>query len=60
MQVRNRSREVPTEVRVLPSGALEVRFLGPVREVTPGQSAVLYQGNRVIAGGEIRSLPEGQ
>jgi len=58
VQVRYRSREFPAEVCPLPSGDLEVRFRSPVRAITPGQAAVLYQGDRVIAGGEIRLVPD--
>ena len=32
---------------------VEVRLKEPQRGITPGQSAVFYQGNRVIGGGKI-------
>ncbi len=37
----------------LGDGRLEVRFDGPRRAVTPGQSVVLYEGDDVVGGGVI-------
>ena len=34
-------------------GKVEVRLKEPKRGITQGQSAVFYQGNRVIGGGKI-------
>jgi tRNA-specific 2-thiouridylase len=33
---------------------VEVRFRGTARAVSPGQAAVLYDGDRVLGGGWIR------
>jgi len=38
---------------LLEDGRLEVRFDGPRRAVTPGQSVVLYEGDDVVGGGVI-------
>jgi tRNA-specific 2-thiouridylase len=38
---------------LLGDGRLEVRFDGPRRAVTPGQSVVLYEGDDVVGGGVI-------
>jgi len=53
VQVRYRQRAVPCEVRRLDHGGLHVRFETPQRAVTPGQSAVLYAGDRCLGGATI-------
>ncbi len=64
VQVRYRSPAFPATVRILSgdeSGAgerVEVTFDEPVEAVAPGQSAVFYQGDRVIGGGRILDVPE--
>jgi tRNA-specific 2-thiouridylase len=52
VKVRYKSPPVPARVRVLGS-TLEIEFSRPQRAVTPGQSAVLYDGERVIGGATI-------
>lgn len=37
-----------------PDGTLRVRFLASQRALSPGQSAVFYEGDRVLGGGIIR------
>lgn len=53
VQVRYRSREAPALVTPQGTDRLMVRFDEPVRAVAPGQAAVLYAGDRVLAGGLI-------
>lgn len=52
VQIRHRSR--PSVARVAQTGeTLVVAFEEPQTSVTPGQSAVLYRGDRVLGGGRI-------
>jgi tRNA-specific 2-thiouridylase len=53
--VKIRSVHKPAEAQIfaIGDGRLRVKFLTPQRAVTPGQAAVLYDGDRVIGGGWI-------
>jgi tRNA-specific 2-thiouridylase len=42
-------------VRLLPEGRIRVRFDEPLRDITPGQAAVLYDGEICLGGGIIQS-----
>jgi len=57
VQVRYRTEAIPATVaREIGAGGTEeivVRFVSPVRAVSPGQVAVLYRGDRVLGGGPI-------
>lgn len=52
-QTRYRQRDEPCQVEVLDDGRLEVRFEHAQRAVTPGQSLVLYDGERCLGGAVI-------
>jgi tRNA-specific 2-thiouridylase len=52
VKVRYKSPPAPAHIRVA-EGGLEVEFERPLRAVTPGQAAVLYDGDRVIGGATI-------
>jgi tRNA-uridine 2-sulfurtransferase len=54
-QVKLRYRQPDQAARVTPrgDGRLEVRFARPQRAVTPGQSCVLYAGDRCLGGAVI-------
>ena len=52
-QTRYRQPDEACEVFVRDDGSVEVRFVRPQRAVTPGQSLVLYDGERVLGGGFI-------
>jgi tRNA-uridine 2-sulfurtransferase len=56
-QIKVRYRQPDQECRVAlrDGGALEVRFEQPQRAVTPGQFAVLYDGERCLGGGVIEA-----
>ena len=54
-EAKIRYRQAQTPVTVYPIGPTQVRleFSEPQRAVTPGQSAVLYDGDTVLGGGTI-------
>jgi tRNA-uridine 2-sulfurtransferase len=55
VEVQIRAHHVPAAATLTPraDGAAELRFDRPQAAVTPGQLAVIYQGDRVLGGGPI-------
>lgn len=53
VQVRYRSGAVPVTVIPLEGDRLKLVFEEPQFGITPGQAAVLYDGDRVLGGGII-------
>lgn len=53
VRIRYRSRPIPCKAFPLEDGRMLVRFLAEASAITPGQSAVFYDGNRVLGGGFI-------
>jgi tRNA-specific 2-thiouridylase len=51
VQIRYRAHPAAAEVRAASPDTLELALLEPVRAVAPGQSGVLYRGDRVLGGG---------
>jgi tRNA-specific 2-thiouridylase len=61
IKVRYRQQDQACHARVDAGGALQVQFAEPQRAVTPGQFAVLYDGDRCLGGGVIeRTWPSSQ
>jgi tRNA-specific 2-thiouridylase len=59
VQLRSRHQAAPARVRLVAPGEAEVRFEEPQRAVTPGQSAVFYDGETVVGGGIVAdSVPK--
>jgi len=58
-KVRYRQEDIPCETHVVDAdtGEIRVRFDTPVRAITPGQSVVLYDGERCLGGGVIGDQP---
>jgi len=52
-QVRHRARPAPAEVVRLEGDEIELALDEPVAAISPGQSLVLYDGDRVLGGGFI-------
>jgi tRNA-specific 2-thiouridylase len=55
-KIRYRQTDQPCEVGVRDDGGLELRFDAPQRAATPGQFAVLYDGERCLGGAAIESI----
>ena len=53
VQIRYNSHSVPVKALSFQNENLKVILENPVRAVTPGQSAVFYQGNMLLGGGVI-------
>ena len=56
IQFRHRSKPVPAQLKEMTDECWSLEFLETAKSVTPGQSAVLYQGDLVVAGGRIAEL----
>jgi tRNA-specific 2-thiouridylase len=52
-KIRYGKREGAAEISPLPAGKVKVVFQEPQRAVTPGQSVVFYDGDKVVGGGII-------
>ena len=55
VRIRYRSKPIPCQVQPLENGQMLVRFLEEASAITPGQSAVFYDGQRVLGGAFIAS-----
>jgi tRNA-specific 2-thiouridylase len=53
IQVRHRAPAVPAEIVRVQGDEIELALEAPVSAITPGQSLVLYDGDRVLGGGII-------
>ena len=53
VRIRYSHREQPALITQLDGDLIEIVFDEPQRAVTPGQSAVIYQGDTVVGGGRI-------
>ena len=53
IKTRYRQQDIPCHVEAASDGTIDVRFEHPSRAVTPGQSAVLYDGQECLGGGVI-------
>jgi tRNA-specific 2-thiouridylase len=54
VQTRYRSKETPCFVKLLPTGEVQVKLEDPIPDITPGQAAVLYDGDTCLGGGIIQ------
>ena len=54
IQIRYRSRPVPARITGAANGTLELELHEAARAITPGQSGVLYSGEKLLGGGLLR------
>jgi tRNA-uridine 2-sulfurtransferase len=61
VQIRHRAPSVPAVLQGVDpaSDAIRFRFREPQRAVTPGQSAAIFQGERLLGGGRIAAALSG-
>ncbi len=60
-RIRHRHAPAPATLHALGGGRVRVAFDAPQRAVTPGQSVVFYDGERVVGGAIIsRAVPRGE
>ncbi len=55
IRTRHRAELMPAKVTVIDGLEVSLEFNHPTRAITPGQSIVLYEGDRVVGGGIISS-----
>lgn len=53
-KIRYRARTAPAMVTPLPDGCVRVQFSEPLRDISPGQGVVFYQGDVTLGGGIIQ------
>lgn len=58
VKVRYRQADQPASLEPLPGGAARIVFEQAQRAVTPGQYAVVYEGERCLAGAVIETVTE--
>jgi tRNA-specific 2-thiouridylase len=61
VKIRYKAPAVPARVTPRADGSSRVEFARPLRDITPGQAAVFYQGERCLGQATIeRSIPVGE
>lgn len=53
VKIRYRNTGYKAHIKQLDNNTLHISFIEPVSAITPGQSAVIYEGDDIIAGGII-------
>jgi len=53
VKIRFKAKPAPANVVVSEEGQVQATFMAPLRDITPGQMAVFYQGDLVLGGGVI-------
>ena len=53
VKIRYKAKPVAARITVLADDRIHAAFAEPLRDITPGQGAVLYAGDEVLGGGII-------
>lgn len=53
VKIRYKAHAIPCVVEIVDGSSLQVKFENPVQDITPGQAAVLYNGEVCLGGGII-------
>lgn len=56
VKIRYKANEAPGTITPLPDGRVHVAFDTPLRDITPGQAAVFYDGDLCLGGGIIMDV----
>ncbi len=56
VQIRYNHAGCPARVRITGPGRFEVEFAEPIMAITPGQAAVVYDGDKLLGGGWIEAV----
>lgn len=60
LKIRSTAPLAPTWITPLRDGGMQARFDQPLRDITPGQAAVIYLDDEVLGGGIIKSAGDGE
>ena len=55
VKIRYKANDIPGDVEILDGNKFHIDFENPVKDITPGQAAVLYNGDICLGGGIISS-----
>lgn len=58
VKIRYKSQDASAMVFPLPDGSVRIQFDQPIRDITPGQAAVIYDGEVCLGGGIIQMKPQ--
>jgi tRNA-specific 2-thiouridylase len=53
VKIRYKAKEVDATLRPIPNGKAHLSLSTPLRDITPGQSAVFFDGDQLLGGGII-------
>lgn len=53
VKIRYKAGAVPASIEILSDSRIHMKFDAPLRDITPGQGAVIYDGDKVLGGGII-------